>query len=57
MLKRIILSNSKALLKLNFRTFSRMNQDFDPNMDYYKVLGVSKTEKESELKKAYYKLA
>ena len=61
MLKRIIFSsqNSKFILRNSIlrRPFSRMNQDFDPNVDYYKVLGVSKTEGENELKKAYYKLA
>lgn len=34
-----------------------MNQDFDPNIDYYKVLGATKADSENELKKSYYKLA
>jgi curved DNA-binding protein CbpA len=31
--------------------------DFDPKVDYYKVLGVPKTASEKEIKVKYYKLA
>ena len=31
--------------------------DFDPKVDYYKVLGVSSTADEKEIKQKYYKLA
>ena len=34
-----------------------MGQDFDPSIDYYKVLNVSKNVGDKDLKKAYYKLA
>ncbi len=31
--------------------------DFNPNKDYYKILGISKDTKEKDIKSAYYKLA
>jgi DnaJ-class molecular chaperone len=31
--------------------------DFDPKVDYYKTLGVTKSSTEGEIKKEYYKLA
>ena len=31
--------------------------DFDPNIDYYKALGVPKTANEKDIKVQYYKLA
>ena len=39
------------------RSFSRMGQNYDPNVDYYKVLNVQKSTDEKDIKKAYYKLA
>jgi hypothetical protein len=38
------------------RFFSQM-PDFDPNTDYYRDLGISKTAPQSEIKKKYYQLA
>jgi len=37
------------------RTFSL--PDFDPNADYYKILGISPTASDKEIKAQYYKLA
>ena len=34
-----------------------MNSDFDTNKDYYKDLGVNSKSSDSDIKKAYYKLA
>jgi len=40
------------------RRFARtMGQDFDPDKDYYKILGVNKSASDKEVKIAYYKLA
>ena len=58
MLNRFIKNRRIFSINLPKRTFSYgMNQDFDAGIDYYKVLGVNKSQGESELKKAYYKLA
>jgi hypothetical protein len=45
------------LVRIPTRSFSRMMPDFDPNIDYYSKLGVTKIASESDLKKAYYSLA
>lgn len=44
--------------EMQFIKFSkRYIVDFDPQKDYYKILGVSQTATEKEIKEAYYKLA
>lgn len=41
----------------NVRRFARAGRDFDPNVDYYAVMGVAKNADSATIKKAYYKLA
>jgi hypothetical protein len=39
------------------RLFSQQLPDFDPKVDYYKILGLKSGASEAEIKKQYYKLA
>jgi len=41
---------------LHARTFAAV-KEYNPKVDYYKILGVTKDATESEIKKMYYKLA
>jgi hypothetical protein len=58
MLTRILKNRRTTFLQFRKQAFGYgMHRDFDPGVDYYKVLGVNKSQGESEMKKAYYKLA
>lgn len=48
--------NRIPILKISFRTFASL-PDFDPTQDYYKALGVGEKASQTDIKKAYYKLA
>ena len=39
------------------RAWGNKPLDFDPSKDYYKILGIPKTSKISDIKKKYYQLA
>lgn len=43
--------------KHSTRSFSSQLPDFDPEKDYYRVLGVTNNSPDADIKKAYYKLA
>ena len=50
--------SSNINMDFNFYKFKKNNiVDFDPNKDYYKVLGISQTNDEKQIKNAYYDLA
>lgn len=59
-----VLASSSRLRKPLFfaavhacRRFSQQLPDFDPNIDYYKALGLKTGASDAEIKKQYYKLA
>ena len=54
MLKTIV---TKGFFKRTLRNFSSNLPEFDPKVNYYKVLGVVETATEADIKKEYYKLA
>ena len=45
-----------TLLRCQYRSFG-IAPDFDPNKDYYKILGVPPSANEKDVKAAFYKLA
>jgi curved DNA-binding protein CbpA len=59
----LIFKNLIKMQKINKHVFNfykltkRRLLDFDPNKDYYKILGINQTASEKEIKEAYYKLA
>ena len=40
-----------------YKNIKKFIVDFDPNKDYYKILGVSPQDSDKQIKEAYYKLA
>ena len=53
-------ATSESFFGQNFfprMAFSSLGQDFDPKVDYWKVLGVKPGANEKEIKIAYYKMA
>jgi hypothetical protein len=57
-----ILNSPKHLKSNSFISFNRkfigmQPPDFDPNKDYYKILGVPPSANEKDIKATYYKLA
>ena len=53
----LLRSYNQQLLRFPLRRFSMQPPDFDPNKDYYKVLGVPPSSSEKDIKLQYYKLA
>jgi len=50
-------ATSRSFFSRNIFSFSDQVPKYDPEKDYYKILEVSKDATDSDIKKAYYRLA